>query len=78
MSKKGSSRIWTDEAIATLRRLFPTTPSQDIADMVGCSDCSVLKKATQLGLQRDPSFHRNNFIGRYTGKGRYSKFIKDL
>jgi len=24
-------------------------------------------------LQRDPSFHRNNFIGRYTGRGRYKQ-----
>lgn len=71
MSVKGTSRIWTEEAIATLRRLFPNTPAQDIADMIGCSDCTVLHKAMELGLQRDPSFHRNNFIGRYTKRGRY-------
>lgn len=73
MSVKGTSRIWNEEAVATLRRLFPSTPAQDIADVIGCSDCTVLHKARELGLKRDPSFHRNNFIGRYTGRGRYKQ-----
>lgn len=73
MSVKGTSRIWNEESVATLRRLFPSTPAQDIADVIGCSDCTVLHKARELGLQRDPSFHRNNFIGRYTGRGRYKQ-----
>ena len=71
MSRKGTTRIWNHKAVAILRRLYPTTPSQDIADVIGCSDATVLHKAKELGLQRDPSFHRNNFIGRYTGKGHY-------
>lgn len=71
MSVRGTSRIWTEEAVATLRRLFPSTPAQDIADVIGCSDATVLHKAKELGLQRAPSFHRSNFIGRYTGRGRY-------
>lgn len=73
MSAKGSSRIWTAENIAKLRELFPTTPSNDIADVIGCSDCTVLNKAHELGLKRDPSFHKNNFIGRYVKKGQFRK-----
>lgn len=73
MSVKGTSKIWTQEAVATLRRLFPNTPSQDIADEIGCSDSTVLYKARELGLKRNPDYHRNNFIGRYTGRGRYRK-----
>ena len=73
MSKKESTRIWNDQNIATLKELFPTTPSQDIADIIGCSDCTVLHKAKELGLKRDPSYSRFNFIGRYTGRGRYRK-----
>lgn len=73
MSKKGSSTIWAADAIETLRRLWPTTPSNDIAEVIGCSDCTVQKKAHELGLQRDPSFHRNNFVGRYVHKGRYKE-----
>lgn len=69
--KKGETKVWTDEAVETLRRLYPTTPANDIADVIGCSDDTVRVKAKQLGLQRDPSFHRNNFIGRYVKKGKY-------
>jgi hypothetical protein len=68
---KGKSRIWNYETVAILRRLYPTTPAQDIADIIGCSDTTVHYKAKQLGIKRVPSFHRNNFIGRYTGKGHY-------
>ena len=73
MSKKGSTRIWNEQNVAILKELFPTTPSHDIADIIGCSDFTVLLKAKQLGLKRDPSYNRNNFIGRYTGRGRYRK-----
>jgi len=65
------SRIWNEETIATLRRLFPTTPATDIAEQLHCSSTAVLYMARKLGIERDPSFHRNNFIGRYTGRGRY-------
>jgi hypothetical protein len=73
MAKKGTTTVWTDEAIAILRRLFHNTPAQDIADIIGCSDNTVLLKAKKLGLKRDPDYCRNNFIGRYTGRGKYRK-----
>lgn len=57
---------WTEEMVAKLRELYPTTPAVDLADMFGCSDCTVLKKARELGLQRDPSFSSHRYIGRYT------------
>lgn len=73
MAKRGTTTVWTDEAVATLRRLFHNTPAQDIADIIGCSDNTVLLKAKKLGLKRDPDYCRNNFIGRYTGRGKYRK-----
>ena len=60
--------IWNDETLATLRRLYPTTPASDIADMIGCTGASVLNKAHELGLKKDPSFRVINYYGRYTGK----------
>ena len=73
MSVKGATTIWNDSKIATLRQLYPTVPAVDIADMIGCSANTVLKKAHELGLQRDPSFNRNNFIGRYArNRGKYN------
>lgn len=73
MSVKGSSTIWNERTVATLRRLFPSTPAQDIADEIGCSDCTVMKKARELGLKREDGYHRNNFVYRYVHKGRFKK-----
>ena len=65
-------KIWTEANIAILRDLYPTTPANDIADKIGCSDATVLLKAKELGLKRDPSFDSHNFIGRYTrNRGKY-------
>ena len=65
--------VWTEEMVATLRELYPTTPATDLADIFGCSSASVLYKAHKLGLKRDPSFDTHNFIGRYTKKrGKYN------
>ena len=73
MSAKWKSTIWTNENLNILREMYPTTPANDIAKVIGCSDCTVLNKAHELGLQRDPSFNRNNFIGRYTmRRGKYN------
>lgn len=61
---------WTDAMLDTLRRLYPTTPSTDIADELGCSAASVLTKARQIGLKREKFFTANYFYGRFTGKRR--------
>lgn len=64
--------IWNEEKLAILRKLYPTTPANDIADKLGCSDATVLRKAHELGLERDKSFDSHNFIGRYTKRvGKY-------
>ena len=69
---RGKSRIWTEENLKTLRRLYPTMTAGDIADIIGCSDCTVSLKAKELGLKKDKSFATNNFYGRYTGKVRHA------
>ena len=66
-------RIWNEETLATLRRLYPNTPSGDIADIIGCSDVSVRNKAHELGLKKDPSFKTINYYGRYSRKTRNPK-----
>jgi hypothetical protein len=73
MATKGTSRYFDEANIELLKRLYPTTPASDIATMVGCSATQVLRKAHQLGLQRDPSFDSHNFLGRYTGRGKYKQ-----
>lgn len=65
MSRAGTSRIWTDEAVDILRRLFPTKPSNDIADIIGCSDCAVRVKAKQLGLKKVDGWNIKKFRYRF-------------
>ena len=61
-----NQKIWTEEEVAKLRELYPTTPATDLADVFHCSAATVLYKAHKLELQRDPSFSSHQFIGRYT------------
>ena len=65
MSRAGTSRIWTDESVEILRRLFPTKPSNDIADIIGCSDCAVREKAKKLGLKKVEGWKREQFRNRW-------------
>ena len=73
MAKRGESRYFDERNIELLKRLYPTTPADEIAAMVGCSASQVLRKAHQLGLQRSPTFDSHNFAGQFTGRGRNKK-----
>ena len=67
--------VWTDEMIQTVRDLYPTTPSCDIADMLGMSDDTVRRKAIELGVKHDENFKTQNFRGRYTRRhGKYNRY----
>ena len=61
-----TKHFWNERTLKILKDLYPTTPSGDIADLIGCSSTTVRNKAHQLGLKKDPSFHNINFFGRYT------------
>ena len=56
---------WTEEMLQYLRDHYPTETAQDIADVIGCSDCTVNKKARELGIMKAPSFRKSDFQGRY-------------
>lgn len=60
---------WTDDMVAYLREHWPTGTAFDIAQVLGCSETTVSKKAKRLGIAKDPSFKRTNFIGRYVKRG---------
>ncbi len=66
-----SNRIeWTEEKLQYLREHYPTETAQDIADVIGCSDCTVNVKAKMLGIVKAPSFRKSDFHGRYVKKGK--------
>ena len=64
---------WTEEMLSYLREHYPTESASDIADVVGCSTDTVIKKAHALGIQKDPSFTTAAFIGRYSRKRKEKK-----
>jgi len=47
---------FTPEHKATLIKLFPRTKSKDIAEIIGCSVCTINHQAAKLGLRKDPVF----------------------
>ena len=61
---------WTEEKLQYIREHYPTETAQDIADVLGCSDCMVNVKAKKLGVVKAPSFRKSDFQGRYVKKGR--------
>lgn len=64
-----SRTVWTKEKLARLRELYPRMPASDISDILGISDTTVLNKAHQLGLKRDPLFRQYGYGYRYVKKG---------
>lgn len=65
----GNKIDWTEEKLQYLREHYPTGTAHDIAEVLGCSDATVNLKAHALGIEKDPSFRRSNFIGRYVKRG---------
>ena len=60
--------IWTESKLQYLIEHYPTDTANDIADVIGCSDFSVSRKAKELGIKKSTDFKRWNFIGRYTNR----------
>lgn len=50
---------WTKDDIKTLKRLFPNTPTADIAAELGRSVDCVKKKAERLGLKKTKKYMRS-------------------
>lgn len=51
-----TKRLWTDEEVATLARLYPDTPTQTIADAFGRSLSQVYQKARAVGLKKSVEY----------------------
>ena len=62
---------WTEEKYQYIRDHYPTETAQDIADVIGCSDCTVNLMAKKLGVCKAPSFRKSDFHGRYVKKGKF-------
>jgi hypothetical protein len=55
-SKKGIKIIWTNEMVQIITELFPTTYNRELAKLLNVSMRSVIRKARELGLEKEPDF----------------------
>lgn len=52
--KKYSTRIyWSPQMLSDLKRYFPTTSNQECADILQVSVRTIVRKARELGLEKD-------------------------
>lgn len=64
---------WTPQMLCDLRRLYPTTKNEEIAEIFMMSSATVIRKARSLGIKKDNDWmtkvrKENSFIGGYAHK----------
>lgn len=58
MNHQGKSLgiFWNGNMLSLLKRHFPYTRNEEMANMLGVSPRTVIRKARELGLKKDPGF----------------------
>lgn len=55
-----STRIlWSENMLSLLKRYFPTTRNEEVAELIGVSPRTVIRKAREIGLEKDPTWLKN-------------------
>lgn len=77
---------WSKTMLDYLRRHYATTINQDLADWLGVSMRTVIRKARELGLEKDPAWMRRmsvshgkegHIVSRHRGyPGRFPKGVR--
>lgn len=72
---------WTYDMLYMLRKFFPSTDTNEVADLCGVSVRTVWRKAVELGLKKDPRWieeknRRGQFYARIVNKGGNSGSFK--
>jgi len=75
----GARAMWTEEQLATLRRLYPNYKTEDVAFMVGHPLQVTYRKANSLGLHKSDEFLSGASAGRLDGvRGGSTRFQKGI
>ncbi len=64
------TRKWCDEHLQVLRDLYPNTPTQQIAGLLGYGIMAIYRMANQLGLRKSEAFNNSELSGRMTKENR--------
>ena len=52
-----STRIfWSGNMLSLLERYYPTTKNEEVAEIIGVSSRTLIRKARELGLSKDPDW----------------------
>lgn len=59
---------WTGNMLSDLKRHFPTTKNKELAELLGVSERTLVRKARELGIGKNPEWlacvsRTNGFIG---------------
>lgn len=76
--KKVTKIDWTPEMVDTLKKEFPTSYNAELANALEVSSRSLIRKARELGLDKEPDFlkKRRLDIGRMAKKARGTNSTK--
>lgn len=64
---------WTGNMLSDLKRNYPTTKNKELSEILGVSVRTLIRKARELGLEKDKEWSRevsafNGFMGYYESK----------
>lgn len=67
---------WTGNMLSDLKRYFPTTKNAELAEMIGVSQRTLIRKARELGISKDEQWQKeqsrkNGFFGYLGCKNRH-------
>ena len=55
--KDGISRIyWNGNMLSELKRYFPNSPNKEVAELLGVSESTMIRKARELGLSKEKRY----------------------
>ncbi len=59
---------FTDEQLAYIREHFPTEAACDIADVLHVSAPVIIRKAREMGIEKDKSWSKKAYYRRYVDR----------
>ena len=72
-----TSIYWSDGMLDTLRRRFPTDKNADLALDLGVSPRTLVRKARELGLEKDKELMHRRTLEKCKQMGRINKFCRN-
>ena len=54
--------FWDRRMLDDLKRLYATTKNEDLVDIIGVSQRTLIRKARELGLEKDAAWQHNNVM----------------